>query len=365
MLRKKSRIAVAMSGGVDSSVAAALLVEQGYDVVGFFAKTWTPAPGDGTVCTWVAERRDALRVAAKLDIPLETVDLEEIYRQRVVDALFAGYGRGETPNPDVLCNREVKFDALLKAAQLLGAEKLATGHYARIEQVGDTAHLFRGRDKNKDQSYFLWAIKQPALPAILFPIGDLEKPAVRQLAKRFDLPVATKKDSQGICFLGPTDLPTFLQTRLPVRSGAILDAESGRVIGQHVGAQLYTLGQRHGFGQAAASASAGRFVIEISVADNTITVGGRELLFKRSVSVRELNWLDLAFGDILRQSGSLSIVAQIRYRQAPTTAQLFAVNNGYRLEFISPVFAPTPGQSVVFYHQEQLLGGGVIDQVLA
>ena len=253
----KKRVAIAMSGGVDSSVAAALLLRQGYDVFGIFAKTWTPQPGDGTTCTTVADRRDALRVAAQLGIPLFTVDLEQDYRDQVVEPLFAGYAAGETPNPDVLCNRVVKFGGLWRFAQSQGAEFLATGHYARIEDSGNpksqipNPKLLRGIDSNKDQSYFLWDIPREVLPQVLFPIGNYQKDKVRQLAHEFALPVADKKDSQGICFLGQTNLVTFLEQRIKARPGMIRDWLTGCVLGRHQGIHNYTIGQRHGLGSLA------------------------------------------------------------------------------------------------------------------
>ncbi|MEK7461354.1 MAG: tRNA 2-thiouridine(34) synthase MnmA [Patescibacteria group bacterium] len=361
----KKRVAIAMSGGVDSSVAAALLLRQGYDVFGIFAKTWTPQPGDGTTCTTVADRRDALRVAAQLGIPLFTVDLEQDYRDQVVEPLFAGYAAGETPNPDVLCNRVVKFGGLWRFAQSQGAEFLATGHYARIEDSGNpksqipNPKLLRGIDSNKDQSYFLWDIPREVLPQVLFPIGNYQKDKVRQLAHEFALPVADKKDSQGICFLGQTNLVTFLEQRIKARPGMIRDWLTGCVLGRHQGIHNYTIGQRHGLGSLAITPeSQPLYVVALEKKSATVWVGPAATLDHSQLVVYQLNWLiDLVPVDL---TIFVEIRAQIRYRQ-PAVRVVFTGPS--TLSFDKPVRAAAPGQSIVFYQGDRLLGGGVIESV--
>ncbi len=355
-----------MSGGVDSSVAAALLLEEGYAVFGFFAKTWTPQPDDGTQCTWVRERRDALRVAAHLNIPLITVDLEPEYRAGVVDPLVQGYAAGETPNPDVLCNRVVKFAALWRAAQKYGVEGLATGHYAQIVQTNDGPQITRGADVVKDQSYFLWDISREMLGTIHFPIGHLEKPEVRRLADRFGLPVATKKDSQGICFLGPTDIQRFLDGYLGTVSGPIR-LTSGEHVGVHSGVHHATIGQRHQIGQVGGKPRSDReplFVVKIDQSTQTLWVGPRSALYHQVLGLRDPNWLVQSVVDDLQVGKTLRIRAQVRYRQAPGWAKLSLVDDQLIMRFDQPVYAPAPGQSVVVYQDTVLLGGAIIDKVI-
>lgn len=367
MVRARRRIAVAMSGGVDSSVSAALLKQEGYDVIGFFAKTWTPREGDGTNCTWVAERRDALRVAAHLEIPLVTLDLEAEYRSDVVGPLVQGYARGETPNPDVLCNRVVKFDALWQAAQRYGVELLATGHYARIAQSPLGRAIARGRDVNKDQTYFLWDIQPVMLPRIRFPIGDYTKPQVRALAEQFGLPVAAKKDSQGICFLGPTDIQRFLDTYLGQTEGPIRDSATGAVIGRHAGVHHATIGQRHNIGAVKVSlgtTAAPLFVVDIDQPSQTLWVGHRSALYHSRLVLREANWLSAEIASKLTRGETVHVAAQVRYRQKPTEAEVTSVDGRLRVQFAEPVYAPAPGQSIVLYAEQTLLGGAIIEDVL-
>ena len=237
--KTKGKVFIGMSGGVDSSVSAALLVRGGYDVVGVFIRVWEP---EGVPCTWRAERRDAMRVAAHLNIPLITLDLAKEYKKGVIDYMVAEYESGRTPNPDVMCNKQVKFGAFYDWAMQRGADYVATGHYAQIKN----GKFARAKDDNKDQTYFLWTLKPEQLSHILFPIGHLTKPEVRDLAKKFNLPVSDKKDSQGLCFVGKLDFKDFLKDFIKSKSGEVLD-ESGEVIGTHDGAIFYTIGERHGF----------------------------------------------------------------------------------------------------------------------
>ncbi|MBI4175189.1 tRNA 2-thiouridine(34) synthase MnmA [Candidatus Berkelbacteria bacterium] len=378
---KRMRVAVALSGGVDSAVSAALLQREGYAVIGLFGKTWTSQPGDGTVCTWVAERRDALRVAAHLAIPLVTVDCEDLYRRAVINPMIEGYRTATTPNPDVLCNRVVKFGALFEKAQALGAELFATGHYARIAMraangewrmandkpkskhhsnslLAPRSSLLRGVDPTKDQSYFLWDIQADVLPFVRFPIGHLTKTAVRALAVQFGLPVAAKKDSQGICFLGPTDLPAFLARQLPDRPGLIRDWESGEILGEHRGVHLFTIGQRHGFGQSFSSRSFGaaRYVVARDARQRTLWLGPAAALLTDGLTIGHCNWLaDETVGQIR------ACAMQIRYHGAIVPAHLTKETaTTIRVQTNLPVRAPAVGQSVVFYRNAVVLGGGII-----
>jgi tRNA-uridine 2-sulfurtransferase len=262
MLQGKVKILVAMSGGVDSSVAAALLLEQGYDVIGVFMKNWSG-------CDWEEDKRDAMRVAASLGIELHVYDFEEEYRERVYEYMIAEYEAGRTPNPDVLCNSEVKFDLLMKVADELGCQKMATGHYARVDMAEDRVRLLKGIDANKDQSYFLCRLGQDELKRTMFPIGELEKSKVRNLADKHGLVTAKKKDSQGLCFIGPVDLPTFLKERIKPVTGTIIST-AGEIVGEHEGVQYYTIGQRRGLGVGGGKPW---FVVERKLAENELVVG--------------------------------------------------------------------------------------------
>lgn len=356
----KERIAVALSGGVDSSVAAAVLVAAGFDVIGLFAKTWTPRAGDGTQCTWVDDRRDALRVAAYLGIPLITVDAEAEYRQEVLNPWIEGYRRCETPNPDVWCNRIVKFGTLLRVAREHGATKLATGHYAQIHH----GEIRRGVDPEKDQTYFLWDIPQADMDSIVFPIGHLTKAVLRDQARALGLPVANKKDSQGICLLGPTDVQTFLRQSIVAQPGPIRDLLTGEVIGQHEGLIGYTLGQRHGLGERFSSDGAPRYVVWIDCALATLWVGPADRLTRKTVTLREPNWLDSEVERQLAAGRPVKVVAQVRYRQAPVAATLRLDQEGELIaNLATPVIAPAPGQSFVCYDGTRLVGGAIIQSI--
>lgn len=239
----KKKVFVGVSGGVDSSVTAALLQDQGYDVVGVFIRTWQP---DWIECTWLHERRDAMRVCAHLNIPFLELDLEQEYKQGVADYMIAEYRAGRTPNPDVMCNREVKFGGFLQWALKQGADYIATGHYARVIHRENESVLLQGKDLTKDQSYFLWTLTEEQLRHVLFPIGEFQKTQVRELAKKYHLPTAVKKDSQGICFIGEIDMKEFLKHYIDIHPGDVVN-EQGEIIGYHQGALFHTLGERHGF----------------------------------------------------------------------------------------------------------------------
>lgn len=344
-----------MSGGVDSSVAAALLVREGYDVVGIFMKNWSEDedPCTGT-CSWKEERADALRVATKLGIPFETFDFEKEYRAAVVDYLCREYDAGRTPNPDVMCNKFVKFDLFLKRAKDLGADAIATGHYARVttDERG-VHHLLAGVDTNKDQSYFLHQLTQEQLGASMFPVGHLRKSEVRALAKEFGLPTAEKKDSQGICFIGQVDLREFLSKRIKSAPGPIMTTD-GRQLGTHAGAASYTIGQRHGFGGGGGTAY---YVTAKDVAANTITVGPKDdpALYSLAIAASNAHWISGV------APASLTCSARIRYRQPLQPCTVATDGVTARVVFAQPQFAASAGQFVVFYDGDDCLGGAVIE----
>jgi tRNA-specific 2-thiouridylase len=387
------RVVVGLSGGVDSSVAAYLLKEQGYEVIGIFMKNWH----DETVvinneCPWVEDSNDALIVAEKLGIPFRVLDLSVEYKQRIVDYMFAEYEAGRTPNPDVLCNREIKFDVFLKAALQLGADYVATGHYCQkdtIEKDGKIIHrLLTGKDPNKDQSYFLCQLTQEQLSKALFPIGSLLKPEVRAIAKKLDLITAEKKDSQGLCFVGKIRLPEFLQQQLLPKKGKIIEInadsfvfseqntqntlqsltapyryepEYGKVVGEHIGSHFYTIGQRKGL--QVGGKPKPLFVIATDVEKNIIYVGqGNEHpgLKRKGLFVvnSDIHWirqdLQMAVGE------KRNYMARIRYRQPLSQVTLHQEPEGLYVIFNEKQQSITPGQFVAWYDGEELIGSGVI-----
>ncbi|WP_417801049.1 tRNA 2-thiouridine(34) synthase MnmA [Tenacibaculum sp.] len=392
------RVVVGLSGGVDSSVTAYLLKEQGYEVIGLFMKNWhDDSVTISNECPWLEDSNDAMIVAEKLGIPFQTVDLSEQYKERIVDYMFNEYEKGRTPNPDVLCNREIKFDVFMDIALSLGADYVATGHYCRkaVEIIdGKPVYkLLAGKDTNKDQSYFLCQLSQEQLSKALFPIGELTKPEVREIAKEADLITADKKDSQGLCFIGKVRLPDFLQQKLQPKEGDIVripdefeqynrsvpefenkeaeleyfstkfsyNKEDGKVVGKHQGAHYFTKGQRKGL--AVGGTKEPLFVIETDVDTNIIYTGEgknhqglyRSVLF---VSNEELHWVR---EDVALQTGeSMEVEARIRYRQPLEKATLYKVDNGIYVEFENPQSAIQEGQFVAWYKNEELLGSGVI-----
>ena len=392
------RVIVGLSGGVDSSVAAYLLKEQGYDVIGLFMKNWhDDSVTISNECPWLEDSNDALIVAEKLGIPFQVVDLSEQYKERIVDYMFDEYEKGRTPNPDILCNREIKFDVFMDIALDLGADFVATGHYCRKEEeIIDGKSIYKllaGKDINKDQSYFLCQLSQYQLSKAIFPIGELTKPAVREIAKKADLITAEKKDSQGLCFIGKVRLPEFLQQKLQSKEGEIVQVpnsadlyrreqpnfnskeeelgffatkfqynkQDGKVVGKHLGAHYFTKGQRKGL--AVGGTKEPLFVIETDVRENVIYAGEgknhkglyRSVLF---VSNEEEHWIreDLK----LKNQESLDIEARIRYRQPLEKAILHKVENGIFVEFQNPQSAIQEGQFVAWYQNQELLGSGVI-----
>lgn len=388
-----AKVVVGLSGGVDSSVAAHLLKEQGHEVIGLFMKNWH----DDSVtisdeCPWLEDSNDAMLVANKLNIPFQTVDLSEQYKERIVDYMFDEYAKGRTPNPDVLCNREIKFDVFLDIALGLGADYVATGHYCQkktsIIDGKEIHHLIPGADSNKDQSYFLCQVSQAQLAHTLFPIGHLEKPQVREIAAAQDLITAGKKDSQGLCFIGKVRLPDFLQQQLQPIKGDIIEIpasvslekaavikddvitlsrkrnynpQEGQKVGEHDGAHFFTRGQRKGL--AVGGTPEPLFVIETDVNTNTIYVGQGKShpgLYRRGVKVnqKEAHWIreDLK----IAQGEELNVMARIRYRQKLEKATLFSYEEFLYVIFDNPQSAISSGQFVAWYLNGECLGSGVI-----
>jgi tRNA-specific 2-thiouridylase len=394
------RVVVGLSGGVDSSVAAYLCKAQGYEVIGLFMKNWH----DDSVtisdeCPWLEDSNDAMLVAEKLGIPFQTVDLSQQYKERIVDYMFAEYEKGRTPNPDVLCNREIKFDVFMDIATSLGADYVATGHYCRkdsFEKNGKTYYrLLAGKDQNKDQSYFLCQVSQKQLEKTLFPVGELQKSEVRQIAKEQDLITAEKKDSQGLCFIGKVKLPDFLQQKLQPKKGQVIEIESshevfkslaetenssglmaqlkkdskklnlkpeyGKVLGSHDGAHFFTKGQRKGLGIGGTKEPL--FVIDTDVENNILYTGqgkNHPGLHKKGlwVNTDEVHWirpdLHLGIGE------TMDVKARIRYRQPLENAKLYQMEHELYVIFENEQTAISEGQFVAWYQEDELIGSGVI-----
>lgn len=344
---------VGVSGGVDSSVSAALLKDQGYNVVGVFIRTWQP---DFIECTWRYERRDAMRVCAHLDIPFLECDAEVAYRKGVADYMIEEYKKGNTPNPDVMCNREVKFGVFWDFAKKHGADYIATGHYAQVLRSASfsqrLSELHKGNDESKDQSYFLWTLTQADLDHTLFPVGNLNKTKVRKLAEKYKLPTATKKDSQGVCFLGPLDMKDFLAHYIKPKKGDVLN-EKGEVIGTHEGALFFTAGERHGFTITKQKTNSNPlYVIGKDLKKNTITVSEtvtKNSYNKKSFEIKNINWIS----EIPKESKKYT--AQIRYHGEHLSCKI----KGNSILFDKPTLI-SPGQSIVVYDRDVCIGGGVV-----
>lgn len=355
-----TRIIVGMSGGVDSSVAALLLLQQGYQVEGLFMKNWEE--DDGTeYCTAKEDLADAQAVCDRLGIKLHTANFAAEYWDNVFEHFLAEYKAGRTPNPDILCNREIKFKAFLDYARMLGAELIATGHYVRRQDENGQSLLLKGVDGNKDQSYFLYAVGGREIAQSLFPIGELEKPAVRALAEQHGLVTANKKDSTGICFIGERRFTDFLKQYLPAQPGKI-ETTDGQVIGEHAGLMYHTIGQRQGLGIGGMKDASEEpwYVLAKDLARNVLIVGqGNEhpWLFSRSLVCRQVNWinpLDVAALD--------NLTAKVRYRQPDQPCRIEVLDEDeYRVTFDQPQRAVTLGQSIVFYAGDVCLGGGIIE----
>ena len=396
---KGKRVIVGLSGGVDSSVAACLLKEQGYEVIGLFMKNWHDESVTlSAECPWLEDSNDAMLVAQKLGIAFQTVDLSKEYKERIVDYMFAEYERGRTPNPDVLCNREIKFDVFLKIALSLGADYVATGHYCQKasttrEKGSVRYHLQSGADANKDQSYFLCQLNQEQLGRTLFPIGHLEKSEVRRIAQSQDLITAEKKDSQGLCFIGKVSLPDFLQQQLQPKTGPIIEipegfssykavptnfdseearwaflskrrnyqTDNGVVVGEHKGAHYFTVGQRKGL--AVGGTPDPLFVLAVDTETNTLFVGqGKDHpgLFQQALHIQnsEVHWVNPDHQ--LEVGASAEYEVRIRYRQPLQKATLHTTAKGMYIVFEEPQSAITPGQFAAWYREGELIGSGVI-----
>lgn len=343
-----------LSGGVDSSVAALRLIKQGYKVVGVFIKVWHP---DWLKCNWEEERLDAMRVAAQLKIPFLTCDAEEAYKKEVAEYFINEYKAGRTPNPDIMCNQYVKFGAFLKFALANGADYIATGHYARVRNINEKYQLLKGLDTAKDQSYFLWTLNQEQLAKILFPVGDSEKETIRREAKKASLPTATKKDSQGICFLGHVNIPEFIGHYADLEQGQVLN-ELGEVIGEHQGALVYTFGQRHGFVvKTKEDMTKPHYVVSKDLNKNTLTVSETPPIIDtgQTLTLQQTNWID----DIPTDDSRAEAIC--RYRGALQSVVIKNLNkNSCRLTLESEVDKPDSGQSCVLYSGDECLGGGII-----
>ena len=353
----KPFVIVGMSGGVDSSVTALLLLEQGYRVEGLFMKNWDE--DDGTeYCTARDDLADAENVCKKLGIPLHTANFAAEYWDNVFEHFLAEYRSGRTPNPDILCNREIKFKVFLEYADILGADLIATGHYVRRANRDGHTLLLKGIDNNKDQSYFLHAVEEAALARSLFPVGELEKPEVRRIAEAHDLVTHDKKDSTGICFIGERRFKDFLQQYLPAQPGNIED-EHGTVIGTHSGLMYHTLGQRQGLGIGGVkgASEAPWYVAGKDLKRNVLLAvqGDHPLLYSRTLTTSRIHWIN-GEPDLCR-----TYMAKTRYRQPDQACEIAATGDSYRVAFQQPQRAVTPGQSVVFYDGEICLGGGVIE----
>ena len=353
-----SRVVVGMSGGVDSSVSAWLLQQQGHDVIGVFMKNWDEDDGSDA-CTALRDLADAQAVCDRLGLPLRTINFASEYWDRVFEYFLASYRAGRTPNPDVLCNKEIKFRAFLDYARALGGDYIATGHYARRDDSTGSARLLRGRDASKDQSYFLHAVSGEALARSLFPVGDLCKTEVRQIAHRLGLATASKKDSTGICFIGERRFREFLQRYLPAQPGPMRSC-NGQYLGEHLGLMYYTEGQRQGLGIGGQRQGdeRPRYVLHKDLARNTLIVGQGDQhpgLYAHTLWLQEIAWVR----DVPALPITLS--AKIRYRQADQSCRLQWEDGRYRVDFTQAQRAISPGQSIVFYQEEVCLGGGVID----
>ena len=376
-------IVVGLSGGVDSSVAAHLLKKEGHEVIGLFMRNWT----DESVtleeeCPWIEDSNDALLVAEKLEIPFQVLDLSNQYKKRIVDYMFSEYKAGRTPNPDILCNREIKFDIFLKAALALGADYVATGHYVRKTTSADGIHhLISGADKSKDQSYFLCQLNQEQLSKSMFPIGHLEKPEVRKIAKTIGLGTADKKDSQGLCFIGKVSLPDFLQQKLKPQRGKIIEVEAswkgfespkwgmqwplefdfGKVVGSHNGAYYFTIGQRKGL--LVGGKTLPLFVIALDVEKNIVYVGQGENhpgLYRPFLKINnsDIHWVNTE--KKMKWGESRDYMVRIRYRQKLFGAKIESYPEGLKIQSNEPMKSVAPGQFASWYDGDELVGSGII-----
>ena len=346
------KVFVGLSGGVDSALSAAFLKEQGYDVTGVFIETWHP---DFLPCTWKDDRREAMRAAAHLDIPFISLDLSEKYKTEVAGYFIEEYRKGRTPNPDVMCNRSIKFGGFMEFAKMHGADFVATGHYAQIQEISGKKFLAKSPDASKDQSYFLWMLTESDLQSILFPIGSMTKEDVRKEAAKRNLPQATRKDSQGICFLGAVDLPEFLSKFIPLATGAVLNEQS-KIVGEHRGAAVYTIGERHGF---TVTDSALRheplYVLATDIANNTVSVGPVEHL-------PTYDKCSLSMPNVTDEALMGTLEGVLRYHGKGESCSVSKENGGYMATFQSSI-SEAVGQSLVLYKNNVLVGGGIVEKL--
>ena len=351
-------VVVGMSGGVDSSVAAYLLKKQGYNVIGLFMKNWEETSPDG-VCTAESDFSDVRRVCASLDVPYYSVNFAAQYQERVFKHFLEEYRAGRTPNPDVLCNREIKFGPFREYALSMGADFIATGHYCGIDHSNGRHRLKKAADSGKDQTYFLNQVRENQLENVLFPLADIPKPEVRKIAEEIGLATAKKKDSTGICFIGERNFRKFLQSYLPAQSGKIVTLD-GETVGEHIGLMYYTLGQRKGLDLGGKSGEEGRwFVVEKDLKNNILYVshGDESPLYSKACKVSGLNWIGFA------PESEFKCTAKFRYRQPEQKVKVKTANGTALVEFAEPQRAVTEGQYAVFYDETYCLGGGVIEEV--
>ena len=350
------RVVVGMSGGVDSSVAAYLMKQQGHEVLGVFMNNWEEKDDRG-VCTSQKDWDDVRRVCDVIDIPYYSVNFAREYKERVFAHFLEEYQKCRTPNPDVMCNREIKFNVFLNFAETLGAEKLVTGHFANLGRQGDKVTLLRAKDENKDQTYFLYMLGQRALSRACFPVGGLLKSEVREIARKQGLPTSEKKDSTGVCFIGERDFRAFLKTYLPAQGGDMVD-ESGRVVGHHEGLMYYTLGQRRGLGIGGGGNGQRWFVIEKDVKHNRLIVsqGEDDRLYTPRAEASEATWIS---GEA--PGTEIECMVRLRHRQPLQKCRIQISGEKVHMEFDRPQRAVTPGQSAVFYQGDVCLGGAIVD----
>ena len=363
---KNKRVVLGMSGGVDSSVAAILLKEQGYEVIGVFMKNWEEKDDNGN-CMAEEDYKDVVTVAEQLDIPYYSVNFVKEYWDKVFTYFLDEYKKGRTPNPDVMCNKEIKFKAFLDYAIKLGADYVATGHYARIiheEKDGKIKSvMLRGIDDNKDQTYFLCQLSQKQLEKVLFPIGEYTKPQIREIAEKYNLATAKKKDSTGICFIGERDFNEFLSKYLPAKGGNIVNTE-GKILGKHNGLMYYTIGQRKGIGIGNSKEGTGEpwFVVDKNLETNEliVTQGDKSVLYSKGLIATDFNFINME-----NMEFPLECTVKFRYRQSDSKAVIKKLpDEKYEVLFDEPQKAVTPGQIVVAYKDEVCLGGGVIDEII-
>jgi len=349
----QKRVAVAMSGGVDSSLAAALLKEAGYEVIGMTMQIWpSDEPARFGGCCGLEAIEDAKKVAYKLGIPHYVVNFRDIFAQKVIADFCLEYSLGRTPNPCIRCNQYIKFDALLKKAKELDYSFIATGHYARIEQSSNGYHLLKAVDLTKDQSYFLYTLGQSELQHLLLPIGNLHKAEVRRLSTEMGLPTATRRESQDICFIPDNDYRLFIAKHIPPKSGDIVDT-NGKVLGRHSGLAQYTVGQRQGLGL---TSNKRLYVIRLDAANNRLVVGTKDQLLSNRLCASKLSWVS---GEAPGESAN--ITAKVRYKSPEVTARLRLTDGVAEVDFQQPQWAIAPGQAIVFYQGDTVLGGGVIE----